>query len=289
MPLQLITPPTALPVSLAEAKLHLRVDIADDDTLIGALIAAARDYAEGLTHKQMVAARWKQVMDSFPGPSLIGIPCGRPFTLPGHAIYLQRGPVLQVMSIQYLDMAGAVQTMPAGDYTVDYSSDPVRITPVFGKIWPVPLPQIGAVWVTFDAGWAAPMKADFAAGTVFAPGWTPLSAGDVVRLSNGLHLPDSPALPAPLQPDTDYYVANVVAPGTYQLAATAGGAPIALTSPGNDQSFVGVIPEGLKAWLKLRLAALYENREEVAIMSRGKIEPLPYVDRLLDGYKTYEF
>ncbi|AQW29043.1 head-tail connector protein [Ralstonia syzygii subsp. celebesensis] len=284
MPLQILTPPTAEPLSLSEAKLHLRVDISDDDTLIGALVAAARDYAEGLTRKQMVAARWKQVLDSFPGPSLMGVPYGRTFSLPGHAIYLERGPVQQVVSIQYLDMGGNVQTMPATDYTVDYSSDPVRITPVFGKIWPIPLPQIGAVWVTFDAGFAAPMTADLAGGTVSVQGWKALAVGDALRLSNG-----GGALPAPLQPNTDYFVRSVVSPGVYTLATVPGGAAIALTGAGTGQSFVGVIPEGLKAWLKIRLAALYENREEVAIMNRGKIEPLPYVDRLLDNYITHEF
>lgn len=284
MPLQIITPPTAEPISLPEAKLHLRVDIADDDTLIGALVSAARDYAEGLTRKQMVAARCKQVLDSFPGPSLMGVPYGRAFSLPCHAIYLERGPVQQVVSIQYLDMGGNVQTMPPTDYTVDYSSDPVRITPVFSKIWPIPLPQIGAVWVTFDAGFAAPLTADTGTGTVSVQGWKALAVGDSLRLSNG-----GGALPAPLRANTDYYVQSVVRAGVYALATAPGGPAIALTDTGSGQSFVGVVPEGMKAWLKIRLAALYENREEVAIMSRGKIEPLPYVDRLLDNYITHEF
>lgn len=284
MPLQLTTPPTAEPLNLIEAKLHTRVDIPDDDLLIGALISAARDYAESITHRQMVSARWKQVMDSFPGSSLGGTPWGRAYSLPGNAIYLQRSPVIQVVSIQYLDMQGVTQTMPATDYTVDYSSDPVRITPVFGKIWPIPVPQIGAVWVNFVAGYAAPITASTGAGTISAPGWRTLAIGDVMRLSNG-----GGALPAPLQPNTDYFVQNVVAPGVYALSATAGGAAITLTDAGSGQSFIGVVPEGLKAWLKIRLSTLYENREEVAILTRGKIDPLPYVDRLLDAYTTYEF
>jgi uncharacterized phiE125 gp8 family phage protein len=284
MPLQLITPPTVEPLSLPEAKLHLRVDIDDDDLLIGALASAARDYAEGETRKQMVSARWKQILDSFPGPSMIGIPYGRPYTLPGHAIYLQRAPVIRVVSIQYLDMAGVVQTMPETDYTVDYSSEPVRITPVFGQIWPIPLPQIGAVWVNFDAGYAAPVAFDATASTITVKGWVPLGVGDTARLSNG-----GGALPAPLTANTDYYVQSVVSDGVYTLAATLGGPALAFTSVGTGQSFVGTVPEGLKAWLKIRLSTLYENREEVAIMNRGTIQALPYVDRLLDVYKTYEF
>lgn len=49
MPLQLLTPPTAEPVSLVEAKLHLRVDFNDDDALITSLITAARQAAETIT------------------------------------------------------------------------------------------------------------------------------------------------------------------------------------------------------------------------------------------------
>ena len=56
-------------MSLTEAKLHLRVEVTDDDALITALISAARQYAETLTQRQFVTATWKLVLDSFPGPA----------------------------------------------------------------------------------------------------------------------------------------------------------------------------------------------------------------------------
>lgn len=204
MPMQLITPPAGEPVSLQEVKAHLRVDFDDDDGLIQALIAAARQAAETITNRQLMSARWKLVMDSFPGPSLMGVPAGQPFSLPGHAILIHKSPVLNVVSINYLDMAGVLQSMPASNYTVDAACEPARITPVFGQIWPIALPQIGAVSVTFDAGYGA--------------------------------------------------------------AAS--------------------VPEGIKSWIKLRVGSLYAHREEVAALSRGRIEPLPFVDGLLDPFKV---
>ncbi len=203
MSLQLVTAPTEEPVTLVEAKLHLRVDFSDDDLLITALIAAARQAAETLTGRQLVTARWKYILDSFPGPSLMGVPAGRPFTLPGHAILIPKAPVQSIVSIDYMDMNRTTQTMPSANYATDLACEPGRITPIFGQIWPINLPEIGAVSVTFDAGYGG--------------------AGDV--------------------------------------------------------------PEGIKSWIKLRVGSLYQNREEVAAMARGKIDPLPFIDGLLDPYR----
>ena len=204
MPMQLITPPAGEPVSLEEAKLHLRVDFDDDDALIQMLISSARQAAETITNRQLMTARWKLVMDSFPGPSLMGVPAGQPFTLPGHAILIPKSPVLNVVAINYLDMNSVQQTMPAVNYTVDAACEPARITPIFGQIWPIPLPQIGSVSVTFDAGY-----------------------GDA-----------------------------------------------------------SAVPQGIKSWIKLRVASLYTYREEVVAPSRGRIETLQFVDGLLDPYKV---
>ena len=52
-----LTPPAAEPLTLAEAKLHLRVDadITDDDSLITALIVTARQQAEHRTGRSLVS------------------------------------------------------------------------------------------------------------------------------------------------------------------------------------------------------------------------------------------
>ena len=173
-----------------------------------------------------------------------------------------------------------LQTVPTSTYVVDYTSDPVRITPVFGQIWPIPVPQIGAVWVIFDTGFAAPITAT--GNNVTVQGWIPLVIGNVVRFTNS-----GGALPTPLAAKTDYFIQSAVSVGVYTLSATYGGAVLPITTPGTGTSYLSGIPEGIRAWMKLRLASMYENREELD--AGGLIMALPYVDRLLDGFRTYEF
>lgn len=207
MPLIQIAEPAVEPVTLAEAKLHLRVDddMLDDDPLITMLIGAARRYAEMYCARSFITQQWRLVLDAFPGGNLMGVPAGIPYGLPGNAILLERGPVASVDSIAYTAMDGSTATMPATDWVADLSGSLARITPRFGKIWPIPLPQIGSVRVQFTAGY-----------------------GDTAAK----------------------------------------------------------VPAGIRHWILLRTATLYENREEVAILNRGKVDPLPFVDGLLDPYRA---
>ncbi len=104
MPLQLVTAPAEEPITLLEAKQHLRVDVDDDDALIGSLITAARQAAETLTGRQLMTARWRLVLDAFPGALSMHIPSDASFTLPGPAILITKCPVQSLVSIEYLDM-----------------------------------------------------------------------------------------------------------------------------------------------------------------------------------------
>ena len=219
MPLQTLIGPAARPIDVIEARNHVRQDLTADDTVLDIAIRATTSFAQAECLRTLVATRYRLVLDSFPGPSLMGVPWGRSYSLPGHAICLEYGPVLAVKWVKYLDTAGVQQAMPATDYTVDLSGPVARITPVFGKIWPIPLSQIGAVEVVYDAGDAAAITADAMANTITVKGglWKTLAVGDTVRLSNS-----GGALPAPLQPDTDYFVQSIPGAVVYTLAATSG-------------------------------------------------------------------
>lgn len=269
MALVQVRAPTAEPLDLSDVKLYCRVDSDDDDPKLSAIMAAARDYAETETRKQLIVARWRQVLDQFPGGMW-----------ESQAIQLSRYPVLKVESIQFVDMQGQTQTVDPATYVIDYVSEPVRITPLFGAIWPIPMPQIGSVWVTFTAGYAAPISFQGSSISVDST-WPLLSVGDAIRLSN-----TGGALPAPLAPKTDYFVASVVSPGMYTLEE-ADGTAIVIAGQASGSNFIGAVPDGIMQWMKLRLASIYGNPEEATAITTGAMVSLPFVDRLLDGFRVY--
>jgi uncharacterized phiE125 gp8 family phage protein len=148
------SPPVSEPISRADAKTHLKVDITDDDLLIDDLITAARQYAESETRRSLITQSWRLVLDSWPGPATLGVPWGRTYSLRSDAILLEMGTVQSVVSITYLALDGTTQTVAAADYIADLSCPLTRITPTFGKIWPANvMPQIGSVKVDYTAGY----------------------------------------------------------------------------------------------------------------------------------------
>jgi len=144
MALFLQTAPTPEPVTLTEAKAHCRVDVSDDDTLITALITAARQHAEAFTHRAIPPQTWDLKLDAFP--------CGwqSPIVLP-------MPPTTAVTSVTYVDTAGASQTWSSSNYTTEFPSgdmaSPARIVPIYGVTWPQTQRVINAVTVRFVAGY----------------------------------------------------------------------------------------------------------------------------------------
>lgn len=202
MALSQLTAPSAEPLDLDEVKSHLRIDsdITADDAMLTAFIAAARQHGEMLTGRSFINQQWRLRLDGFAmGPGVMGAGGGY------NEIELERGTVQSVDAIHYLDMQGVTQSMDLTTVAKDLDSLPGRVSPVFGQVWPIPRPQLGAVWIDYTAGYG----------------------------------PDSSSVPAVI-----------------------------------------------RQWMLVRVATLYEHRAEVEVVSRGKLEPLPYIDGLLDSVKV---
>ena len=134
--------PTTEPVTVAQAKLHLRVESAftDDDALITALIIAARQYCENLSGRTLASRSYLQTMESFPAEGL--------------DIVLRRSPVTAIASINYYDDTGTNVLMTVEtDYRTNFNLIPARIrTPVLTKLWAKTYAVDDAVRIIYTAG-----------------------------------------------------------------------------------------------------------------------------------------
>jgi uncharacterized phiE125 gp8 family phage protein len=280
MPEILITPPAGECIHVDEARNDRRIDGREDDAKLKTLIVAARQAVEAKTRQQLLHARWQLVLDAFPAPGCASfVPIGAAVSIPPYAIRLPHCPLAKVEKIEYLDMNGTWQTMPDTDYVVNPAMMPATITPCFGKVWPIPLPQPASVKVTYVAGYASPFSTGgtLAATELRVSGPATWAVGDNVQFYNS-----GGVLPVPLCAETNYRIASVNG-SVYTLNDEAGEA-VTFSQPGTGRSYIGVVPEGIRSWMLLRVGSLYESREEVALLQRGKLEVLPYVDGLLDPF-----
>lgn len=137
--LTLINESSTEPVSLAEAKTHLKMDDIDaDDDYITALIPAARAAAERETNRELIERTWDFKMAAFPVDE---------FALP-------KAPVASVTSIKYIDGDGVEQTVADSVYSVHADSTSPFVYLKYDNTWPSPREQMDAVTVRFVTGYS---------------------------------------------------------------------------------------------------------------------------------------
>ena len=160
--LTVVTAPAETPVTVDEAKLHLRVDsdVTEDDGLILAKIQAATAAAERETGQAFITRTLRASYDAFPYTSRSYLTHREAFIAAGGRqgiITLPSPPLQSVTSITYTDTAGASQTLSASGYQVDTESRPGRIFPAYASFWPTTrLETPNAVQITYLAGWGEP-------------------------------------------------------------------------------------------------------------------------------------
>jgi len=137
MSLTLVTPPSSEPVTLAEAKAHLKLDTSDDDVLIASLIVAARARAEWHTGRALVTQSWTLHLDAWPADG-IEIP------LP---------PLQSVTSVTTYALDDTARVLGSSAYQVDAASG--RLALRSGVTPPTDLRAVNAVEIAFTAGYGA--------------------------------------------------------------------------------------------------------------------------------------
>lgn len=136
MSINLVTPASDTPITLAEAKLHLREYSSDFDNDVLACLKAAVSWAENFTGRAIMTQTWDLRLDEFPSSGIV-VP----------------KPPLQSASVFYVLEDGTEEELSTDLYNVDKYSSPGWIVPV--SLWPATLSTINAVRVRFVAGYAS--------------------------------------------------------------------------------------------------------------------------------------
>jgi uncharacterized phiE125 gp8 family phage protein len=128
----------ALPVSVADAKTHVRVDHATDDAYIEALIRAVQDDLEppnGWLGRALLSATYQLILPEF-----------------AEQIVLPAPPLIAISSITYLDEDGDEQTADTGLYRV-LEGEPSVIQLLEDEEWPETDTADDAVIIEYTAGY----------------------------------------------------------------------------------------------------------------------------------------
>lgn len=142
VPLSRTVAPTVEPLSVAEARDHMRITHHDDDDDIRTFVVpAARDWCEAFTCRAFLQQTWVLTLQGFGG--------GR--------IYLPKPPLSSVSSVTYLDANGDSQTWASANYTVVIPSGPYAqhgwIEPAYGVTYPTTRGVPEDVTITFVCGY----------------------------------------------------------------------------------------------------------------------------------------
>jgi uncharacterized phiE125 gp8 family phage protein len=139
MALVLTSAPALEPVTVAEAKAHLRIDAGDEDTLIASLILTSRLHLETALSLALITQSWRLLLDRWPLTKDLEMPLR---------------PLQSIEEVRVLPADGAATVIDADKYLADTVSVPPRLVRT-GVIWPQPGKAANGVEIDFTAGYGA--------------------------------------------------------------------------------------------------------------------------------------
>lgn len=154
MAYKITVPATVEPVSLAEARTHLRIIPFGsplehpDDTFIQSCIVTAREFCEQYIERALAQQTIEMALDDFPTQS----------------IALPLAPTTSITSIKYFDVDDIEQTVLTSVYGLDDYSEPNWVILKANQVWPVSNKGANNVKVLMEVGYLpanvpAPIKA----------------------------------------------------------------------------------------------------------------------------------
>jgi len=137
---QITVQPATEPITLVEAKSHLRVTFADEDTYINTLITSARKYCEAYCNRVFITQTWRQNENAWAYP-----------------IKLMVNPVISLTSLKYIDTNEAQQTITdnTNNFQKDFNSDVAKIYSGLVEAFPAIGSSINPIEIITVCGYGA--------------------------------------------------------------------------------------------------------------------------------------
>ncbi len=143
----IVGPVEAEIVSLSAMRTALKVTPTDtsQDDYISSLIVSARVHAERHTHRSLSKKPYLMSLSRFPNVNFDRT----------DRINLWYPPLTKEISIKYIDIDGAEQTLTSGaDFQVDFAGEPGRVAPLPSQFWPqTKWGALNAVRIFYTAGY----------------------------------------------------------------------------------------------------------------------------------------
>lgn len=173
MTLKLITDASSEPLTLTQAKRHLKVEHSVDDDDITDAIVTARKRAEHITGRGLTTQTWERVLDAFPAAEIeLGWP-------PADA----DDRVVSIVSVKYIDANGTEQTMDSADYSLDSDTPPGWVLPSDAlSVWPTTMDTANAVRVRFITGYTP----DSDKGRALLRSWMRMEVGNLYKFRESI-------------------------------------------------------------------------------------------------------
>lgn len=137
MSLVLTSGPASEPITVDEAKTHVRIDGTDEDALITSLIMTSRLHVETALGLALMTQSWTLFRDAWPRDGIVELPLS---------------PLQAVTAVRTLGSDETPTVVDAASYVVDIAGKPPRIVPN-GIDWPRPGKVVNGIEIEFTAGY----------------------------------------------------------------------------------------------------------------------------------------
>ena len=130
--------PAVEPITLAEAKAHLRLDASAEDALVTSLILTSRLHIEAALGLALITQGWTYLRDRWPRSRSLDLPMR---------------PIQAVTAIRVLAADGSFTTLDPTSYELDGRGLPARLVLPASASRPQPGRASNGIAIDFTAGW----------------------------------------------------------------------------------------------------------------------------------------